>query len=212
MLSHATVTSPKSSKTCATPQWAAESKTGCWCRVKETSSVSRWASAPMQGLKPPNSSTYSLPASQRTEACHHHHRGLYSSPQRQSQKCTAAIQGIPGIQISTSDIILGFCEYLLWFTRRSLLTISALRSFHLKNGSFLAVHGPHTLHVLSSPKVSDTSQVSGISRWAGASMTVGGRGGVVCFVHFICSHAGSSWWRSSGHMRAPELGSEISTC
>lgn len=31
--------------------------------------------------------------------------------------------------------------------------------------------------MLSSPKVSDTSQVSGTSRWAGASMTVGGRGG-----------------------------------
>lgn len=146
--------------------------------------------------------------SQRREACHHHHRGLYSSPQRQSQKCRAAIQGIPGIQISTSDIILGFCEYLLWFTRRSLLTISAPRSFHVKDGSFLVVHGPHTLHILSSPEVSDTSQVSGISCWAGASMTVGG----VCFVHFICSHAGCSRWRSSGHMRAPELGSEISTC
>lgn len=86
-----------------------------------TTSIPCRASAPMRELKSPDlQHQVCQPArAQPGEACHHYHRGLHSSPQRQSQKCTAAIQGIPSIQISTSDIILGFCEPVLWFTRRA---------------------------------------------------------------------------------------------
>lgn len=97
------------------------------------------ASAPTRELNPPDLQhlVCQPTRAQPGEACHHYHRGLYSSPQRQSQKCTAAIQGIPSIQISTSDIILGFCEPVLWFTRRSIPTIPALLSLHVKDLSSL---------------------------------------------------------------------------
>lgn len=93
----------------------------------------------MRELKSPNlQHLVCQPArAQPGEACHHYHRGLYSSLQRQSQKCTAATQGIPSIQISTSDIILGFCESMLWFTRCSQPTIPVLCSFHVQDLSTL---------------------------------------------------------------------------
>lgn len=93
----------------------------------------------MSELKSPNlQHLVCQPARARPgEACHHYHRGFYSSPQRQSQKCTAAIQGIPSIQISTSDIILGFCEPMLWLTLRFRSTIPALCSYHIQDFSAL---------------------------------------------------------------------------
>lgn len=104
-----------------------------------TISILCQASAPTRELKPPDLQhlVCQPTRAQPGEACHHYHRGLYSCPQRQSQKCTAAIQGIPSIQISTSDIILGFCEPVLWFTRRSIPTIPALLSLHVKDLSSL---------------------------------------------------------------------------
>lgn len=104
-----------------------------------TTSIPCRASAPIRELKSPDlQHLVCQPArAQPGEACHHYHRGLYSSPQRQSQKCTAAIRGIPSIQISTSDIILGFCEPVLWFTRHSLPTTPALGSPQVEDLSVL---------------------------------------------------------------------------
>lgn len=120
-------------------------------RTRMTSIPCR-ACAPMRELKSPDlQHLVCQPArAQPGEACHHYHRGLYSSPQRQSQKCTAAIQGIPSIQISTSDIILGFCEPVLWFTRRSLPNIPALRPLHSEDLS--SFRGARTSHALQGTK------------------------------------------------------------
>lgn len=79
----------------------------------------RRAPAPLREPKPPGlrplaSQPASQPGPRPGEACHHPHRGLHSSPQRQSQKCPAAIRGIPGIQISTADIVSGFREPRAW--------------------------------------------------------------------------------------------------
>lgn len=109
------------SVTSVSQQWglvSAENRASFVGRTMMTS-ISCQASTPIWEPKPPDQQNQvHQPASQPArawpgETCHHYHRGLYSFPQRQSQKCTEAIQSIPSIQIFSCDIILGFCEAAL---------------------------------------------------------------------------------------------------
>lgn len=102
-----------------------DNKVRSWATRGPASPLSFCSDAIAAASRPP---APSQPArAQPGEACHHYHRGLYSSPQRQSQKSTAAMRGIPSIQISTSDIILGFCGPALWFLRVRLVVPAILQ-------------------------------------------------------------------------------------